>query len=112
MTQAIENPDFSLFGEDENLSCLLVKNDQSAIFEGLLHVRKEHRNFEYRKKYKINESHILVVMCRTLSIRNRVEALTEIKPDLIDVRKNQATNAGWSIHTVEIDNGEFAMIYY
>ena len=51
-------------------------------------------------------------MCRTLSIQNRVEALTEIKPDLIEIRKEQATNAGWSIHVVEIENNEFAMIYY
>ncbi len=114
MSQMINdtNNEFVVFGEDENLTCLLVKDNQCAIFEALLYIRKEHRSFKYKKKYAVSKNQIILVLCRTMSIEKSVEALTQISEELISTRKKQATDAGWINYVVKVINDEHAMIYY
>ena len=109
----LEDKDFVPFGEDENLSCLLVKKGDGAHFAAVCHVRRDERKFDEVKKIIFKgEDYVILIFCRTVSIKSRVKTIVNMAPGLLDVRKTQAANADLAFYTVELNDNEHTMIYY
>ena len=106
----------SKFGKDKNVTCLLVSLDgveeEHAIFDELLAV-DDNRQSWHAKKFPANpqRTHILVVLCRTLTVQSKVKALTQISADVIKQRKKQAKDAGFTSFSTAVED-EFSMIFY
>jgi len=106
----------SVFGRDENISCILVPlegaTEQAAIFMALVDVLPE-RNDWWRGKYwgDAAHTHKILVLCRTQKILNKVEVVVDIPESVLAGLKKQADAKGLRHHEVNV-NGLFAMVYY
>lgn len=106
----------TIFANDDNVTCALVpmrdSNEEDAFFEAYLEVEQARRKWQPKVFWaNANQTHKILVLCRTRTIKDRVKALTQIKPALVSDREQQASNAGFVSHTIEVD-GFFAIIYY
>ena len=106
----------SVFGRDENISCILVPlegmTEEAAIFQALVDVLPERHDW-WRGKYwgDSEHTHKILILCRTQKILNKVGVVVDIPKCNLSGLKNQADTKGLRHHEVNVNN-RFAMVYY
>lgn len=106
----------SVFGEDKNISCVLVPlegtMEETAIFKVLLGVPPGRLDW-WRGKYWGNTAHThkILVLCRTQKILNKVEVVVDIPENALQSVVKQANDKGLHHYEVQV-NDLYAMIYY
>lgn len=58
-----------------------------------------------------DQTHKVLVLCRTASTACKVKFLTDIPGDLMDLRREQASHAGYTFFTTGVESVNL-MVYY
>lgn len=106
----------SVFGRDDNISCILAPLDgmteHAAIFLALADALPSRHDW-YRLKFwgDAAQTHMILILCRTQKIKELVGVVTDIPPGDLQSFTNQADQKG--LHHFEVSiNGAFTMVYY
>ncbi|MCI8211972.1 hypothetical protein AUC61_20780 [Pseudomonas sp. S25] len=104
-----------IFEKNSNIICALIDlndgNAEDAIFDMLLESGAA-KNWSYKVFWATsNRSSKIITLCKTLSTSGKVKILIEIPEDLLNIRKEQASAAGFTQYTVSTGNSH-AMIYF
>lgn len=104
-----------IFGQDNDIVCNLLDivdvNEDHAFFEALI-AAGQAAHWEAKIFWAdSNETHKALVLCRTSSIAKRIKVFTEIPNGDLELRIQQANNAGYICYTSQIGNKN-VMIYY
>ncbi|CAA6798459.1 MAG: Unknown protein [uncultured Sulfurovum sp.] len=106
---------FQIFGEDENVSLILLKDESDILEEVFLHLKEENRSFEVVKKFEVenNDNYFIIAICKNIAIYNSIKekSLSRVKAEILTKRQEQASTAGLTFYTVQIDN-EYTIIAY
>lgn len=104
-----------IFGRDNDIVCDLLDvvgvNEDNAFFESLI-AAGQARHWEPRIFWgDSNRTHKVLVLCRTASIARKVKILTDIPQARLDLRKQQANDAGYTFYATDIRDMN-VMVYY
>jgi len=105
-----------VFGRDKNVSCVLVSlegtSEEAAIFKALVDVLPDRHDW-WRDRYwgDAAHTHLILVLCRTQKIMNKLGVVVDIPPGELQGLKEQADEKDLQHHEVQV-NDKFAMVYY
>ncbi|MCR4538768.1 hypothetical protein NUV89_10225 [Pseudomonas sp. 18.1.10] len=104
-----------VFGKDNDVVCNLVSLEETsedyAFFESLI-AAGEARHWESKVFWgDPDQTHKVLVLCRTVGTARKVKVLTNISTDLLDLRKEQANSAGYTFFTTGVGERNL-MVYY
>lgn len=104
-----------IFGQDKDVVCDLISltgtSEEYAFFESLI-AAGEARHWESKVFWgDPDQTHKVLVLCRTVGTARKIKVLTDISMDLLDLRKEQANNAGYTFFTTGVGERNL-MVYY
>lgn len=107
----------SIFGIDKNITCIDAPFDEEtseaiAIFQALLEVPKGRETWWRLKSFAdIEETHRLLILCRTQKIRDCVEVIRGISKSDIQIYRDGADKRGFHHFELQVKD-KYAMVYY